>query len=165
MQPRRRPGRRSVGAMMRNQSYGSSLPASHRARRPTILEKCPENACNRFRGGNHTIELCDQPNRVYGSSCPKARDLSRAKPPETRNQRRTPLLPNAGQSTTVAYPLFTARFWVAPATARVAYPGKGVSAMAKTKCRPERTGKSGRKSVSVKRHKRTPPKPIRKKCG
>ncbi len=37
--------------------------------------------------------------------------------------------------------------------------------MAKTKCRPERTGKNGRKSVSVKRHKRTPPKRIRKKCG
>lgn len=44
-------------------------------------------------------------------------------------------------------------------------PRKGVIAMAKIKCRPVRTGKPGPKTVRVKTHKRSSPKPIRKKCG
>lgn len=38
--------------------------------------------------------------------------------------------------------------------------------MAKTKCAPRRVGKKpGPKTVSVKPHKRSTPKPLRKKCG
>lgn len=36
--------------------------------------------------------------------------------------------------------------------------------MAKVKCRPERVGKPGRKTVPVKPHKRSTPKPIKPKC-
>jgi hypothetical protein len=36
--------------------------------------------------------------------------------------------------------------------------------MAKVKCRPERDGKPGPKSVTVRPHKRTKPKPIKKPC-
>lgn len=44
-------------------------------------------------------------------------------------------------------------------------PRKVVIAMTKTKCRPERIGKPGPKTVGVKTHRRSKPKPIRKKCG
>jgi hypothetical protein len=40
-----------------------------------------------------------------------------------------------------------------------------VRLMARVKCRPERTGKTGPKSIRVKTHRRSRPKPIRKKCG
>jgi hypothetical protein len=43
-------------------------------------------------------------------------------------------------------------------------PRKGVVAM-RTKCRPERVGKPGPKPVRVKAHRRSTPKPIRRKCG
>jgi hypothetical protein len=37
--------------------------------------------------------------------------------------------------------------------------------MATTKCRPVREGKTGPKTVPVKKHVRSKPKPIDRKCG
>lgn len=41
---------------------------------------------------------------------------------------------------------------------------KGGDIMAKIKCRPVRRSKPGPKTVPIRRHRRSTPKPIKKKC-